>query len=305
MKSTFMSIIVGCTLSIHVDCMAQEPNVARFLAARGAHDAGYKHVAASPRPDIAPVVFIDKDGAVPSCGIIYAARQSGAQDYIELVGADPGANFPQCLNIRSMAAFKLQNRQYVAVEYLARETREDVARNFSYVYENSAGGFTLDESLTSVLPDEEGKGESAGSGETAIKLARIAALKNAFAQWQLHERDFISDKNSSFAIFEEKKSRQCHLVAEAGAAPVSAHLTDIVADARCTSALASTRLERAGTTYYLAMFKSDDGKYLVTVTSVDKDGKIASEKRLSETINKSGATRDIRGAKAALAAILH
>ena len=87
-----------------------------------------------------------------------------------------------------------------------------------------------------------------------VKAARAAYLGKAFAQWRFLERDFISDIASSFAILENKKNQQCLFVAEAGAVPVSLNHTEYAPASKCSSVLASSRLDKAGTTYYLAMF---------------------------------------------------
>ena len=52
---------------------AAEPvNVATFLKARGAEDAGLRLMARSPNPAIVPVSLYDKDNSVPSCGVLIA-----------------------------------------------------------------------------------------------------------------------------------------------------------------------------------------------------------------------------------------
>ena len=99
------------------------------------------------------------------------------------------------------------------------------------------------------------------------------------------ERDLISDKSSSFATFEDKSLSRCQFVA-----PLS----------KCDSVLASSRFEKGAKIYYLAMFKTQDKKQLVGVTSVASDGRIAVEKTLSESVNRSGMTKDMKTAKAAL-----
>jgi hypothetical protein len=303
MKKTLFPLLIATTMSLQA-AHAAAPDAAKYVKEQGGHIGEFKVHAHSPDPDVVPVVFYAKGNSVPSCGLVTARSGSAAPGFIELVGSDPGVDFPQCLNIESMVPFKLQGRDYIAVEYVSRETREDVYRNFSYVVRDGSKGFLLDEALGAGGEGDETTVGAPSKPAEGVKRARIAAAKKAFPQWQLQERDFISDKASSFAIFDDRKAQQCHVVAEAGAAPVAASLTDYAPGARCAGVLASTRLEKTGTNYYMAMFKSDGAKHMVTVTSVAPDGKVACEKGLSETINKSGATRDIKSAKAALAAAL-
>jgi hypothetical protein len=67
---------------------------------------------------------------------------------------------------------------------------------------------------------------------------------------------------------------------------------------------AATRLNTPAATYYLAMFKADNGRQLVGIASAATDGAVKVEKELSAEINRGGATRDIKSAKAALSARL-
>jgi hypothetical protein len=56
--------------------------------------------------------------------------------------------------------------------------------------------------------------------------------------------------------------------------------------------------------YYLAMFKSHKGRQVVAVTSVSPDGKVTAEKALSDAVNRSGATKDMKTARASLSNML-
>jgi hypothetical protein len=135
-----------------------------------------------------------------------------------------------------------------------------------------------------------------------IKQARASAMKTSFPQWRFVERDFIADGTSSFATFEDGKSHVCLFAAEAGARPVSASLPEVTGDARCAGVLASSRLTTPATTYYLALVKTDTGLQRVGIVSVARDGNIRIERELADALNRAEATRDIRTAKAALAA---
>lgn len=70
--------------------------------------------------------------------------------------------------------------------------------------------------------------------------------------------------------------------------------------AKCDGVLASSRLEKAGKLYYLALFKTSDRKQLVALTSVAANGRIEVEKTLAESINRGGTTADVKTVKAAL-----
>ena len=243
-------------------------------------------------------MYYEKDNAVPSCGVLIASVAGKAPAFIELVGSGPRVGFPQCLGIPSITRFRLQNREYVAVEYLSRETREDIDRHYRYLVRSSSGGIVPDDSLAGAVPpiatDLAGSGQHASLG---VKLARAALLAKAYPAWHLLERDFISDPLSSFAILENRKTRQCQFIAEAGAAPAAVAHTAFAPVASCIEVLASSRLEKNGKIFYLAMFRGQDRKQWVGVVSVSADGSVTAEKALAERINRTGATNDMKSVK--------
>ena len=254
-------------------------------------------------------MFYDKGNSVPSCGLLTASVGGKGPAFIELVGSDPGVGFPQCLSIPAITAFKLQNKEYIVIEYLSRETRDDVDRHFHYLVRSEAQGFVTDKLLTEAAPvTTAGKGatESATSKSMdGVRFARLAQLGKAQSAWRMVERDLIFDKASSFATFEDKSASRCQFVTEAGASLVVTSYDAFAPLSKCDSVLASSRFEKGAKIYYLAMFKTQDKKQLVGVTSVAEDGHIAVEKTLSESINRSGMTKDMKTAKAALVKEIH
>jgi hypothetical protein len=276
----------------------------KFVQSKGWKLHEPSHLAESPSKDIVPLMFYDKGGSVPACGLIVASPQTQEPRFIELTRAEPGANFPQCMALVSMVAFHLQEREYIAVEYVSRETREDTDRAFTYLYRDPAKGYLVDEALTEAVPTTPaGSGAlppAAGNRYDGVKAARAAQMAGTFPQWRFLDRDFISAQSSSFAVFENKKTQQCMFAAEAGGATVSLSHTEFAPASQCAGILASSRLEKAGTTYYMAMFQSSDGKQPVAIVSVRPDGKISAETALSKAMTRSGASKSIRDAKASL-----
>lgn len=274
---------------------AQSVNVAAFLKERGAEPAELRQLARSPSPAVVPVAFFDKDGMAPSCGVLVATPRAATPRYIDILNADSGSNFPQCVGIPSIRAFRLQGRHYLAIEYLDRDTRDDTYRRFHYVYDDPAQGFVEDKMLNDDVP-------SSDIAQTAdgVKLARAAVMRKTFPRWKFLYRDFIADGTSAFATFEDGKRHACHFALEAGAMPVTADLADVASTTRCAGVLATSRLATPAGTYYLSMFESEAGKHMVAIASVANDGAIRIEKDLSSSINRTGATGDIKAAKLAL-----
>lgn len=292
--------------SIAVAAAAQPTYIATFLKEREAEDAGLKLIARSPNPAIIPVSLYEKDNSAPSCGVLIAPPHGGKPRYIEIVGPEPHADFPACVGMPSITAFRLKGRDYVMIEYHSRETRDETYRGFHYLVEDNGAGFVTDEKIYGGMSREDPVVRRADIGSArpleGIKQARAAVMKTSFPQWRFLERDFIADSTSSFATFEDSKSHACLFAAEAGARPVSASITELTGDARCDGVLASSRLTTPAATYYLALLKTETGRQRVGIVSVARDGNIRIEKELADTLNRAEATRDIKTAKTALAA---
>jgi hypothetical protein len=229
--------------------------------------------------------------------------------FTELMHAPKGEEFPQCVDIVSFVPFKLDSKDYLSVEYLVRDTRDDLYRKFVYLRRDPKQGFTLDaaglkpstikaKDITAITP-------SSSTILDGLKAARVAYLTQTFPQWQFRERDFISDKRSSFGLFEDSQAKQCHIVTEAGDTPVAASQVDFAAGSQCAGVLASSRFEKSGIIYYIALLKLSSGNQLATITSVSPTGEIHVEKELAERINRANATKDIKSVKAALTSAVH
>jgi len=288
---------------------AGQDDAARLIAQRGARISDVKPVAQFRDPEIIPVLYYEKGNSAQSCGLFIGSPGKQQPNFVEILSSEPGAGYPQCLNITSIVPFKLQNKSYISVEYVSRETRDENYRNFHYLYRDQKQGFVVDETLTRATPGIETTiAESLPTPAKqldGIKAARLTYFTETFPQWQLEQRDFISDANSSFAAFEDKKNSQCHLAVETGGEPSIADNVEYARDETCIAVLASSRFVLANTTYYLEIFKTGSKKQLIGIMSASSDGLIKIEKSLSDEINRAGATKNMKTAKAALANILH
>jgi hypothetical protein len=284
--------------------IADKVDAGSYMQKQGWTRVDVKSLPRSLVPDVLPLMFYDKGNSVPSCGLLTASGSGKQPVFIELVGCDVGVGFPQCLAIVAITAFKLQNKEYMAIEYLSRETREDVDRRFHYLVRDAAKSFVTDSVLTDAAPVlSEGQGAARTvptKSHDGVRFARLFQLGKAQPAWRLLERDFISDKSSSFATFQNKPATKCQFVTEAGGAPVVTSYDAFAPSTKCDSVLASSRVEKAGKVYYLDMFKTQDKKQLMGITSVAPDGRIKVENTLAESINLSGMTKDMKAAKAAL-----
>lgn len=310
MKNLVLNVAASLLVTASSHTLAIEQNdVSKFVAQRGGKISEVTPLAVSPDRNIAPVIFYEKGNFVASCGLLTASSPNDKLNFIELVGSEPKVNFPQCLNITSITPFRLKGKNYLSVEYISRETRDEVYRNFHYLYKDTAKGYRSDDALNGTVSGTETTVPEAmpspSKTKDGIRAARLAFLKKTFSDWKAQERDFISEENSSFLPFEDKKSKQCHLVVEAGATPADVDTNAYVSESGCVTLLASSRLTKANNTYYIELFKAETGKQFAGIISVSPEGKIVPERSLANEVNRAGATEDIKAAKAALATLIH
>jgi hypothetical protein len=309
MKNVFsLAMAFAVFIAIPDSMAATQADAAKLIAQRGAKLSDVKPIAQPLGSDVIPVIYYEKGNTIQSCGLFVNVPGKPRPDFVELLSPEPGAGFPQCLNITAIVPFKLQDKDYISVEYISRETREDNYRTFEYLFRDAERGFVEDQALTNAVPNIETTIADAlptpAKQLDGVKAARLAHLTKAFPQWRLEQRDFISDANSSFAVFEDKKNGQCYLAAEAGGKPVIAGIAEYARDEKCVGVLASSRLLRPNMTYYLEIFKTGSSKNLVGIMSATAEGTVKVEKNLSDKVNRVGATRDMKTAKTALAAAL-
>lgn len=280
---------------------------ARYLAQRGWTPFEGSKPVQLPQAGIAALRYYEQGRSVPSCGILTARSGRAAPQFIDLVSSDAGENYPQCLGIGPIAQFRLQGRAYAVVGFDFRETGQDFYRSYHYLYQNGQQGYLSDKALNRLVPDIDLQeaGESGRKGTDGVKAARTAYFKGAFPHLRFLERDFISGPQSSFAMFDNRQTRQCYLALETGSAPVLAAHTEFMPGTQCSAVLATTALDKGDMTYYLALLGAGAGKQLAAIASVNRAGKITLEKALTSAVNTSGATGNARTAKAALSKLLH
>lgn len=283
---------LGFVLAAPVLCQAADNAVLeRYARRHGWEDYAVAKAAGPGVPDVVPVTYSEKDAFAPSCALLATAPGAEEPRLLQLTGPEHGEDWPRCQGIGSLAAFRLANRQYLAAGFVQHDTREDRYRSYRYFYRDAAGGYIHDGALGHVERD----GAAPDRPQDGVKYGRAAYLKKTWPQWRFLDRHFMSDPASSFAVFDEPAAQRCHAVADTGAAPVAFDL------APCGGVLATSRLEQAGSVYYLALFRQGKDAHGIAVVSVTPDGKVASGERLAAGILLAHATADVKTAKAALA----
>lgn len=304
MKKIALALLFTTLTSTQVACSASSaPNVQQYIAQRGWSAYQAKSLAL-PVTDIAPVMYMAKGSLAPSCGLL---TQAGATPvFLEILSPEEGSSFPQCLAINDVAAFDLNKKKYLVFEYINRDTQEDFYRQYFYVYKDAAGRYVAD----SALNESDAWPESLKASATAVnppraqdgvKRARGAALSKVVPGMKFMGRDFLQDDSRSFAVFQDKAKEKCAFVVDAGATPVTVGHEAFAEGDKCSTILASSKLEKDGTSYYLAMFKGAQRNHLAVV-SVNKENAIAIEKDAALAAGSRDKLVDMKGAKKALLA---
>lgn len=284
---------------------ASVPDVFKYAAQQGwtSVKAGTPKL---PLNDIAPVVYTAKGDIAPSCGLL--AHTAIGIEFFEMLSPEKGSGFPQCLNISDAAEFELRNRQYLVVEYINRDTVEDFYRQYFYLYRDSAGRYTTDSELNdSVVWTDPLRASrdsvNASRAQEGVKRAKGTLLAKAVPGMRFLEREFMTGKNSSFAAFHDKASDKCVFLVDAGAKRATYGHELFAKGDKCDIVLASGKMENAGTTYYLALFKGAVRNHLAIVSVASGDA-IAAETDLALGVETKGTLADLKTAKERLKSLL-
>lgn len=271
------SLIAGLTaLAMMQTCFAEPAsvNVGKYLAQRGwtAYESKAKFV--SPSDEIAPVMYYAKGSTVPSCGLLSGGASAPA--FLEILAAEAGEQYPHCPSINDAAKFKLDGRNYLVFEYSDRDTRDEVYEQFFYVYKNEAGQYVADELLNQVLGSagdfsRTRRAKSIPKAIDGVRLARTHAMKQSEPTLELLAGDVVSDNDGAFAVFKDKAKGSCSFVVDNGRVHNKYSSELFIDGGRCTSYLASSKLDMAGRIFYLGMFKGADAATRLAIFSVAKD----------------------------------
>lgn len=321
MTNIFSAIFVVVLATSQVACKASDgssdtaatrnasavsaPNVSKYVAERGWTVAKSKALTL-PVSDIAPVLYTAKGDFAPSCGLL--AQTSAGTEFFEILSPEEGAGFPQCLVIDDVAAFELRKRQYLVFEYLNRDTKEDVYRQYFYVYRDAAGRYIADKELNESPAWAEAVVASNSKvnrplAKEGIRRARGTVLANMVPGMHFLERDFIAEQTNAFASFHDKARNKCAFVVESGSKPTTFGHDLFASGDTCLEVLATSKLERAGITYFLALFRGTTRNHL-TAVSVAANGAIAAETRAALAAEKASALVNMKATKAAFQSAL-
>lgn len=278
---------------------AEPPDAARYLRERGWNGGGHT-VPQSPTPDLIPIQYSGAQGVGASCSLLTRTRD-GKVAKILLAGENGG--WPDCITIETMTSFTLNKRDYVAVTYLVRDTREDYYRYVDYFYRHPAEGYKPDESLAVVLNGHPVRTASQPKPDV-IAFARAKHAATQFGPGEFLDPHFISDKNSWFAALEGTRAKRCRVLVQSSAAPVAFEHTEFAPGTTCTAVLATTRLLKPGALYYLAMFEHADRQRHIAIVSVGQDGRVSAQRALADGVKRVSSFKDIRSTRNALEKIL-
>lgn len=284
---------------------ARAPNVSQYVTQQGWSLVKSK-APMLPVSDIAPVVYTAKGDFAPSCGLL--AQTAASTEFFEMLSPEQGTGFPQCLAINDVAAFELRNRQYLVFEYINRDTKEDFYRQYFYLYRDPAGRYVVDSELNDSAVWTDSLRASPNSvnpprAQEGVRRAKGTLLSKAVPGMQFLEREFMAGKTSTFAAFHDKTKEKCTFVVDVGAKPVMFGHDLFAGGDKCKTVLAAGKMDHAGSTYYLALFKGTTRNH-VGVVSVAPNNIVAAETKGAIAAAKKSTLVDLKTAKVALKSAL-
>lgn len=297
--------IMGCSRA--QSAPKQPPDAMQYLARQGWTPYESIREIASPAASVKPVVYLAKDARAPSCGLLIGAEP--APVFIDIWGPEAGGEWPQCLGFNDAASFSLNKRDYLVFEYLNQDTRDDSYRRYFYLVKDASGRFVEATHLNGAkVPPKSHRlgGRRAPPGaQEGITLARLTNVGDSLIGMQLSARDVVLDGSRFFALYQDKAQTACTFVVDNGTAPVvTRHETLPGGEGdKCVSILASGKLDKGGTSYYIAMYRGDTRNH-VAIFSVNPDNAVAVETTLSAKLAKRGNLADMKSVKKALTAAL-
>lgn len=270
------------------------PDVPAFLKQRGWEAYQSKRQLAMPVDDAALVMYFAKGASAPGCGLL----QGGDPKFIDILSAEAGEQYPQCIGINDVADFEIAGKKYLVLEYTSRETREDSYQRLFFVSKEQNHAYAVDEKIAGLPFPDNNKANGRSAIADAIKLAKMSYFKSGNAGTQLPERDFIADRHSAFAIFSNNKTATCSFAIEAGGAIQTFDGKQVTGKDACKKFLASGRLEKPGQIYYIGIFESANAIRKLALFSIDtRNHSIKLETDMAQSIMRSGKILDIKSVK--------
>lgn len=284
---------------------AHTPDVSKYVAEKG-WSLGKTKTPAFPVVDIAAMVYTAKEDFAPSCGLL--AQTAAGTEFFEMLSPEQGAGFPQCLAVNDAALFEMGKRQYLVVEYINRDTKEDFYRQYFYLYRGPAGRYIADNELNDSAVWSEPLRASKNSMNVpqireGIRRAHGISLSKAVPGMQFLEREFMVGKTSTFAAFHDKTKEQCAFAVGANDKPLTFQHDLFASGEKCKNVLAAGKMEHAGATYYLALFKGASRNHLA-VLSVSPNNIVTAESKGAIAAAKKSPLADLKTAKEALKSAL-
>ena len=220
---------------------------------------------------------------------------------------DGDENWPICSGINEALVHAFNGKQYLVVEFVEQSTREDFGRMYFYAYKDAAGRYVADAELNA---SEAAIDHTARTGDysvprakNGIRQAKAYFINKMVPGMAIRYRDFIDDEARAFAIFQDQAKSKCSFAVQV-AGKLHAFEQHAFGDGdRCKEVLASSKLEKNGVVYYIAMYKGTK-QNRIAVVGVSPSNLVTAEKTLSVTVNRSARLTDMKSAKQALAAAL-
>ena len=297
MKTPIAFVLLGA-LALPAAAAPSRPDADQFIAAQGWKKHPHYRPVAMPATDIVPIMYFAAGAAGASCGLLASSAPSPV--FIPMLGPAPGQAYPQCARITDASAFEAGGRQYLVFELLNRDARAEKAIVYFYVFKNASGNYAADDQLNAAA-SSAGIAAAAATGRPAgaapgVRLARLARLQAAAPGMTYLQGDSLFDGGRTFAPFADKGHTRCDFVSEAGGRIVRIGHDVFAEGDQCIDVLSTSQFERAGTTYFLAMFKGLRKKRMAVI-SVTRGNVVTAEKKLAALATDNVKMTEMRSVK--------
>ena len=297
MKTHIAFVLLGA-LALPAAAAPPRPDADRFIAAQGWKKHAHFRPVAMPATDIVPIMYFGAGAAGPSCALLASGAPSPV--FIPMLGPAPGQRYPQCARITDASAFAAGGKHYLVFELLNRDARAEKAVVYFYVSKDASGQYAPDVKLNAAAASAAviaaaAQGRRVGVPDGA-RLARLALLHAAAPGMTYLHADSISDGVRTLAPFADQGHTRCDFVSEAGGRIVRIGHDVFAEGDQCVDVLATSQFERAGTTYFLAMFKGLRKKRMAVI-SVTRANVVTAEKHLAALATDNVKMTEMRSVK--------
>lgn len=226
-----------------------------------------------------------------SCGVVGARDGvSKSASILPILEPEPGQDWPSCDGISGGAVFRWRGNTGYVIRYRQRDTREDTSTGDFFAMAAASGPQAWDALNREPQPAKKSLAEVASWAKS-----RLAGSEAEAAGFRLSRADSIATAALFLNVSRNPDSGACRVDID-----FSAFDSKFAAVTRaCRSILATTALERSGTTSFIVMTQDADGHAQAQVFVAGKEG-VREARDLEQQLQPEIASGKILAVKKAL-----